>query len=93
MPLHVSQRKFLKLWAETLSFSFMSNFWLSFYFMEVLAGTLDLYGNEDDYFLMLLSPYLTSTVTSVCCLDTCPLKRHSQVHVSSAATTCQPIQQ
>jgi len=42
-----------------------------------MAGTLDLYGNEGDYFLMLLSPYLTSTGTSVCCLDTCPSKRHT----------------
>lgn len=45
--------------------------------MLVVAGTLDLYGNEGDYFLMLLTPYLTSTVSTVCCLDTCPLKQHT----------------
>ena len=42
-----------------------------------MAGTLDLYGNEGDYFLMLFSPYLTSTVTSISCLETCPLKHHT----------------
>ena len=46
-------------------------------FMLVVAGTLDLYENEGDYFLMLLTPYLTSTVSTVCCLDTCPLKQHT----------------
>ena len=45
--------------------------------MLVVAGTLDLYGNEGDYFLMLLTPYLTSTLSTVCCLDTCPLKQHT----------------
>ena len=47
-----------------------------FYF-KVVAGTPDLYGNDSDYFLMLLCPYLTSTITTTCCLTTCPLQVHS----------------
>ena len=46
-------------------------FLLSF---PVVAGTLDLYCNEGDFFLMLLCPYLTSIITSTCCLNTCPLQ-------------------
>jgi len=33
----------------------------------VVAGTLDLYGNEGDFFLLLLRPYLTSTITTTWC--------------------------
>ena len=39
-----------------------------------MAGTLDLYGNEGDFFIMLLRPFLTSITTTTCCLDTCPLQ-------------------
>lgn len=37
-----------------------------------MAGTLDLYGNEGDFFIILLCPFLTSILTTTCCLDTCP---------------------
>ena len=47
-----------------------------------------MYGNESDYFLMLLRPYLTSTITTTCCLTTCPLQVHS-VH-SMSVTLSQP---
>ena len=42
-----------------------------------MAGTLHLYGNEGDFFLMLLRPYLTSTISTTCCLNTCPLQVHT----------------
>ena len=42
-----------------------------------MAGTLDLYGNEWDFFLLLLCPYLTSLITSTCCLNSCPLQVHT----------------
>ena len=50
---------------------------LYFFYFKVVAGTLDLYGNESDYFLMLLRPYLTSTITTTCCFTTCPLQVQS----------------
>lgn len=36
-----------------------------------MASTLDLYSNEDDFFLVLLCSYLTSIITTTCCLNTC----------------------
>ena len=57
-------------------------------YFKVVAGTLDLYGNESDYFLMLLRPYLTSTITTTCCLTTCPLQVHSVQSMS--VTLSQP---
>ena len=39
---------------------------------QATSATLDLYGNESDFFLKLLSPYLMSTTTSTCCSATCP---------------------
>ncbi|KAJ7376530.1 hypothetical protein OS493_034267, partial [Desmophyllum pertusum] len=53
---------------------------------QVVAGTLDLYGNEGDFFLMLLRPYLTSTITTTCCLNTCP----SQVHTLQSFSVILP---
>ena len=58
-----------------------------FYF-KVVAGTLDLYGNESDCFLILLRPYLTSTITTTCCLKTCPLQVNSVL--SMPVTLSQP---
>ena len=52
------------------------NFSLVFFF-SVVAGTLDLYGNEGDFFIVLLRSYLTSTITTTCCLNTCPLQVHT----------------
>ena len=45
-----------------------------FFLFSVVAGTLDFYGNEGDFFLVLLRSYLTSTITTTCCLNTCPLQ-------------------
>lgn len=59
-----------------------------YFLFQVVAGTLDLYGNESDYFLMLLRPYLTSTITTTCCLTTCPLQVHSVQSMS--VTLSQP---
>ena len=39
---------------------------------QVINNCIDLYGNEDDYFIKLLGPYLCSKVTSQCRLSTCP---------------------
>ena len=39
---------------------------------QATSGTLDLYGNESDFFLKLLKPYLMSTTTSNCCSAICP---------------------
>lgn len=50
-----------------------------------MAGTLDLYGNEADFFLVLLCSYLTSTITTTCCL-TCP----SQVHTVQSLSVILP---
>lgn len=50
-----------------------------------MAGTLDLYGNEADFFLVLLCSYLTSTITT-CCLNTCP----SQVHTVQSLSQILP---
>lgn len=38
---------------------------------------IDFYGNEDDYFIKLLRPYLLSEVTTVCRLNTCPCATHT----------------
>jgi len=51
-----------------------------------VAGTLDLYGNEADFFLVLLSSYLTSTIATTCCLSTCP----SQVHTVQSLSVILP---
>ena len=51
-----------------------------------MAGTLDLYGNEADFFLVLLCSYLTSTITTTCCLNTCP----SQVHTVQSLSVILP---
>ena len=55
---------------------------------KVVAGNLDLYGNESDYFLMLLRPYPTSTMTTTCCFTTLPLQVHSVQSMS--VTLSQP---
>ena len=39
---------------------------------QVVSGTLDLYGNEADFFLMLLNPYMMSTTTTTCPSACCP---------------------
>lgn len=39
---------------------------------QVINNCISLYGNEDDYFIKLLRPYLYSKVTSRCTLSTCP---------------------
>jgi len=39
---------------------------------QLISNTINLYGNEDDYFIKLLRPYLYSKVTSTCSLSTCP---------------------
>ena len=39
---------------------------------QATSGTLDLYGNQSDFFLKLLNPYLMSTTTSTCCSAICP---------------------
>ena len=44
------------------------------------------YGNEGDYFLVLLSSYLTSTITTTCCLSTCP----SQVYTITSWSVVLP---
>ena len=51
-----------------------------------MAGTLDLYGNEADFFLVLLCSYLTSTIITTCCLNTCP----SQVHTVQSLSVILP---
>ena len=51
-----------------------------------MAGTLDLYGNEADFFLELLCSYLTSTITTACYLSTCP----SQVHTVQSLSVILP---
>ena len=47
------------------------------FLFSVVAGTLDLYGNEADFFLELLCSYLTSTITTACYLSTCPSHVHT----------------
>lgn len=39
---------------------------------QATSGILDLHGNESDFFLKLLNPYLMKTTTSTCSLPTCP---------------------
>lgn len=39
---------------------------------QIVSNCIDLYANEDDYFIKLLRPYLHSKVTSKCSLNTCP---------------------
>ena len=39
---------------------------------QVINNTINFYGSEDDYFIQLLRPYLSSKVTSKCRLNTCP---------------------
>lgn len=39
---------------------------------QIINNTINLYGSEDDYFIQLLRPYLSSKVTSRCRLKTCP---------------------
>ena len=57
-----------------------------FFLFPVVAGTLALYGNEADFFLVLLCSYLTSTITTTCCLNTCP----SQVHTVQSLSVILP---
>ena len=71
--------------------AFLKILFSSIFYFQVLAGTLDLYGNEGDYFLVLLSPYLSSIVRTVCCLDTCPSKFHSVTSMSVILS--QPVNQ
>jgi hypothetical protein len=44
---------------------------------RALSNCINLYGNEDDYFIKCIRPYLCSKVTSKCCLDTCPCPYHT----------------
>ena len=53
---------------------------------QVVSGTLDLYGNEGDFFLKLLRPYLMSTTTTTCCSNNCP----SQVHTVTSLSVTLP---
>lgn len=53
---------------------------------QVVSGTLDLYGNEADFFLMLLNPYMMSTTTTTCPSACCP----SQVHTLKSTTVILP---
>ena len=39
---------------------------------QVVSNCINLYGNEDDYFIKLLRPYLCNKITTTCSLDTCP---------------------
>ena len=57
-----------------------------FFLFSVVGGTLDLYGNEADFFLVILSSYLTSTITTTCCLSTWP----SQVHTVQSLSVILP---
>jgi hypothetical protein len=49
---------------------------------QIIAKCINFYGNEDDFFIQHLRPYLRSTVTSTCSLNTCPLL----VHTSTSCT-------
>ena len=60
--------------------------YVTFFYFAVVAGTLDLYGNEGDFFVMLLRPFLTSIITTTCCLDTCP----SQVNTFQSLSVILP---
>ena len=54
---------------------------------QVVSGTMDLYGNESDFFLPLLNPYLMSTSTTTCCSATCP----GQVHTVQSTSVILPL--
>lgn len=53
---------------------------------QVVSGNVDFYGNEGDYFLVLLNPYLMNTTTTTCCSATCP----SQVHTMKSTLLVLP---
>ena len=42
-------------------------------------GIIDFYGNESDYFISLLQPFLATTITSSCNLSTCPSMIKTQI--------------
>ena len=43
----------------------------------IQANCVNFYGNEDDYFIQFLRPYLYTVVTTECRLHTCPSPRHT----------------
>ena len=51
-----------------------------------MSDTLDLYGNEAEFFLMLFNPYMMSTTTTTCPSACCP----SQVHTLKSTTVILP---
>ena len=59
---------------------------LLFFNFAVVVGTLDMYSNEEDFFLMLLRLFLASVTTTTRCLDTCP----SQVNTVQSLSAIMP---
>ena len=53
------------------------------------SGIINLYGNESDYFIRHLQPFLTTTVTTSCNLNTCPspVQNHNTSTVVLGCTT------
>lgn len=47
-------------------------------------GIINFYGNESDYFISLLQPFLATTITSSCNLSTCPSMIKTQISHSIA---------
>ena len=44
---------------------------------QIVFRILDLYGNESDFFLMLLSPYLVNSTVTSCSSNFCPVPVHT----------------
>lgn len=46
---------------------------------QIHSNLINFYGNEDDYFIKLLRPYLQSNIETECILNTCPTRNHTSI--------------